>query len=556
MIAVWMVYAVVVSVLVSMAAGGFEAVCRSTRLPSRFAWVAAVLVTVVLLGLAPFRSSVQPSVLPASLTELPVVALNDAGGPEASGHGHWLAASVQAIRNGVQWPLQAVARFAPAAAAPGGAPGAESGDTVLGEAGAWPVSETGLLLGIAWLLASVGLIVLGAATLHRYGAERRRWPVREVAGTPVRVSPAAGPGVVGLLRPEIVVPKWLLATSSEEQRVVVLHEREHLIARDPWVLAAGWLGVAVAPWNPVAWLMLRRLRLAVEMDCDARVLAAGVRPRAYGEVLIDMAGRGSGLPLGAPALAGTRSTLEKRIVAMSTPVTRSGRARAFGLGTLGAVALLAACETRMPTSVEIDEMDVDAAAAHAEMWRIIAPDQERVLYYLDGMEVTPEEARAIAAEDILELRVVRASDGEAARIRLRTRDGDTSLEAGTMALTTEARATGERRRLVREQEEAVDGGTMDVVSDERRRILGVRAGERAEGTERVLVRQQSDRIAFSPMSGFEGLVVIDGVVADVADLRRLHPDQIADVEILKGPAAVRAYDDPRAEHGVIRITRK
>jgi hypothetical protein len=521
MMAAWMVYALVVSALVGLAAGGFEAVCRATRLPSRFVWVAAVLASVVLVGLAPFRAPLQPSETPASGVELPVLAGSLVDEAPLAGQGSWLSAPVRSIRHAIQWPVQAVAQFAPS--------GAVSGGGTSGERGAWPGSRSGLLLGVAWLMASLGLILLCLTTLRRYRAERSRWPVRQVAGMSVRVSPAAGPGVVGLLRPEIVVPEWLLATSSEEQRLVILHEREHLRARDPWALATGWLAVALAPWNPVSWLMLRRLRLAVEMDCDARILAAGVRPRAYGAVLIDMAGRGSGLPLGAPALAGTRSNLEKRIMAMGTPITRSGRARAVGLGALGAFALVAACETRMPTSVEIDEMDVAAAAAHAEAWQIITPYFERVTYILDGVEVTAEEARAISAEDILELRVVRATAEEGARIRLLTRDGDSALETGTM----EIRTAGEDRPLV-----------------------ALRAGEGGEGTDRVLVRGSSDRITYGPMSSFEGLIVIDGVIAPTSELRALRPDQIANIEILKGPAATRAYDDSRAEHGVIRITLK
>ncbi|MFP4622689.1 MAG: M56 family metallopeptidase, partial [Gemmatimonadota bacterium] len=49
----------------------------------------------------------------------------------------------------------------------------------------------------------------------------------------VRVAPAAGPAVMGLRCPEIVVPAWLLEASPEEQRLVVLHEREHLRAGVP-----------------------------------------------------------------------------------------------------------------------------------------------------------------------------------------------------------------------------------------------------------------------------------------------------------------------------------
>ena len=51
------------------------------------------------------------------------------------------------------------------------------------------------------------------------------------------------------------------------------HEREHQRARDPLLLHAAAVGALVMPWNPAVWWMLSRLKLAVEMDCDARVFA-------------------------------------------------------------------------------------------------------------------------------------------------------------------------------------------------------------------------------------------------------------------------------------------
>jgi hypothetical protein len=67
------------------------------------------------------------------------------------------------------------------------------------------------------------------------------------------------------------------------------------------------------PWNPVAWWMFRRLRQAVEIDCDRRVLARHGGHRAYGELLVRTAvSRSPGLAL-APGLMGRRSLLRRRI---------------------------------------------------------------------------------------------------------------------------------------------------------------------------------------------------------------------------------------------------
>jgi hypothetical protein len=55
---------------------------------------------------------------------------------------------------------------------------------------------------------------------------------------------------------------------------------------------------------------------------------------------------------------------------------------------------------------------------------------------------------------------------------------------------------------------------------------------------------------------FEGLLIIDGVVAPAEALRSLNPQTIERLEILKADAATQAYDDPRAANGVIRVTTK
>jgi hypothetical protein len=144
----------------------------------------------------------------------------------------------------------------------------------------------------AWACASLAALMVYGATWRRLRRSRGRWSAAEVAGTRVWVTARGGPAVVGVLRPRIVVPEWLLAEGEAAQRIVLLHEQEHMKARDPALLAAAPLAVAAMPWNPALWWQLRRLRLAIEVDCDRRVLARGVDPASYGSLLLDIAGRG------------------------------------------------------------------------------------------------------------------------------------------------------------------------------------------------------------------------------------------------------------------------
>ncbi len=500
MIVTWMLYALLVSALVAVGARALEEVCRLAGFPVRFLWIGALIATLALVVLAPLRSvTVGSSSAGAGIELAAVPAAADASIVESVG-GSAAVELLGAVRGVMEWPLDAAA------------PLAESG--------------IGSILAAGWLALSLALLALGAATLLRYHAARRVWPLRQVAGVGVRVAPAAGPAVVGLLRPEIVVPEWLLRASPEEQRLVVLHEREHLRTRDPLVLAAGCLAVMLLPWNPVAWWMLLRLRLAVELDCDTRVLRGGVRPQAYGLLLIDMAGRGSGLPLGVAALAGSPSTLERRLLAMTQGLPRFATLRAAALGVLGSAALLAACDTRLPTSAEVETMDVAGVEAQAQQLRLVTGDGGHVTYFIDGVEVSAEEARALLGDRIARVEFVRANADVSAQVHVRTH----MAEAGDM----EALAQDILRELPPGE------------GDRQVRVLRLRQGE-------------GERVAtIAPLGGgeFDGLLLIDGVVAPASALRGVRPEQIERVEVLKGDAATRLYDDPRAANGVIRITTK
>jgi hypothetical protein len=121
--------------------------------------------------------------------------------------------------------------------------------------------------------------------------------------------------VVGVLRPRIVLPAWLLDAPPARQALVLAHEQAHIASRDPLLLAAGLALLAAMPWNLPLWYQLRRLRQAIEADCDARVIDTGVRVADYGAALIDIgSGRGT---LAALSSLGAGSFLERRLRLMT-----------------------------------------------------------------------------------------------------------------------------------------------------------------------------------------------------------------------------------------------
>ncbi len=211
---------------------------------------------------------------------------------------------------------------------------------------------------VAWIAASGLTMVLFAVGHLRHRRLSARASIAELAGVAVRVSEEFGPAVIGLAKPAIVVPRWLLERPLPEQRLVIAHEQEHLTRRDPLLLVLGAAVVVLMPWNPIVWWCFDQLRLATELDCDARVLRAGAPPRTYGALLIDLtAAQPSRVPrIGTPAFFIRPSLLERRLLAMSSrPVSSRRRGAAIVLAAAVTVAsVLSACSSELktpPTSV-------------------------------------------------------------------------------------------------------------------------------------------------------------------------------------------------------------
>jgi bla regulator protein blaR1 len=204
----------------------------------------------------------------------------------------------------------------------------------------------------AWGLSSAALLLsLGAAAL-RLAALRRGWRSATVDGRVVLVSDNVGPAVAGLWPSRVVLPEWALGLGEGERRLMLAHEEEHVRARDPWLLAAATATLVLAPWNPVLWWQVRRLRLSVEMDCDARVLMREGDAPAYGELLLRVAQCRAHLPLGAAALGEPASFLGRRIRRIATALPRWRWAGASAASILAAAAVVLACEAPRPVGTK------------------------------------------------------------------------------------------------------------------------------------------------------------------------------------------------------------
>ncbi len=205
-------------------------------------------------------------------------------------------------------------------------------------------------LAILWIIASATLTMwLVAGALH-WRRARRSWYHTSLDGVEVEVSPNTGPAVLGVISHRIVMPEWAMLMSAEQRKLVLAHECEHVVARDPERLVLAVLAVVLMPWNAALWWCAARLRRAIELDCDARVLRSHPGAKEYGHMLLNVAARGqdyglTGIPV--VALLQLPSELELRLRAMTRPRSVGMRTLTIG-GVIGVLAVTGAFAAPIP----------------------------------------------------------------------------------------------------------------------------------------------------------------------------------------------------------------
>ncbi len=225
---------------------------------------------------------------------------------------------------------------------------------------------------VLWSAASALLlvqVVLALRTLYRV---RRRARVAQVDGEHVLVDQSLGPAVIGLLKPTIVIPSWLLGFDDGLRALVLRHEREHCRARDP---ALVWLSVAATtmlPWNLPLWWMARRLRIAMEIDCDARTLRGTDDRTQYARLLVLIAQHNASARF-VPLLSNSSSHLRRRISAMyHSPVRYPGIRAAIAL-SVAMLAAAGACSSRIASNLTSPSPVVAESAAPVAIPTIDTP---------------------------------------------------------------------------------------------------------------------------------------------------------------------------------------
>ncbi len=322
MIAAWMLGATVFSLLLCVAAFSVERILRMTGRATRMPWAVALVLGIV-----------WPLMAPLVLTPLQKT-----------------SAGIPLIIPVEQWsPATMIAAQLPSVS--------------------WEQRAATLLLVVWFVLSALMLtrLVVAARVLAR--VTRTAKPM-QLDGESVLVTESLGPAVIGLWRPRVAVPEWFMQLDESLRKMVLQHEREHCTSRDPQLVWLASLAVAIMPWNVGIWFLSRRLRLALEIDCDARTLRRDADLTRYSKLLLLIAQRQSSFPL-ASMLAESTSHLSRRITAMQMTPLRKPAVQVVWFTAVAAGALAVACSPRVASDLTGPGVKpVSAVAAKREAERM------------------------------------------------------------------------------------------------------------------------------------------------------------------------------------------
>ncbi len=574
----WMLYLLAVALLVALGALALERSLRATGRPGRWVWLGAMALSLAIPGWALLQGGwvTEGSPGPAEITFLVE------HGAELSVTPQFEEASSVGLVSGIR---DSAATFLSLRAARINAVD--------------PLPRWGWLT--LWGLLSTGLALFFLMGARRLAGERKRWPLEAVAGRRVHISTREGPAVVGVRAPAIVLPRWLLALPPSSVDTVLLHEESHARVRDTLVLALGVGMVLAAPWNPVLWYQFRRLRRAVELDCDARVLAQGVPPKEYGKILLEVGERASRPALPAAALLEDPRLLETRLGHLRPGAARLSRLAVVGCVALAGVALAAACGSPSPSQVAapdapespaegvggpspssgsdftptltLGELEFRGPARLREQW------EQDVAQRIAAINRLYRERAALYREELAEQDRLREEIEErmdelmgllgSARIHpTGSTDPTTLVPTPEAAAETEARISPPLERAETELPTPFVNTELPLMredADDRAAPSGTTRNIRLPflqddstlpevATDTVTTIRVRSSQSMSLESGNTPLLLVNGEIVE-AGLSDIVPEDIERVEVIRGPAALDRWGE-RARHGAILITLK
>lgn len=194
-------------------------------------------------------------------------------------------------------------------------------------------------------ISALGLLTWGVgAALVVAGMARAQMQFMRAAA-----SGKAGPAVVGVITPRVLMPADDGTYSVEERALIRAHERQHVARCDPRAGALAALLQALCWFNPLVHLAAHLMRLDQELACDAAVLRQRPRDRAlYARTLLKTQLAAQPLPFGCYWPSRGQHPLEVRVGALRAAPRLDGLVGASLVGVAIVSAAIAAWRLQPP----------------------------------------------------------------------------------------------------------------------------------------------------------------------------------------------------------------
>jgi len=253
---------------------------------------------------------------------------------------------------------------APRASAPGGIPAPPAvitgaprtiGPQTADDGHAWPTVAGWLWLAgagavLLWILGGKMVVARTVRTSVTLSGSDIETDARAIAGrlglnVPFHVRQSDKirvPVVTGWLRPILILPERIHDWPADRRAAVLTHELAHIRRGDTLTQFLAQLACAIHWFNPLVWLLERRLLIERERACDDAVLRHHCKASDYAQFLMDASAELGDRYRPAWALAGMAegTDFKDRVLSILDPNARRGPVPTHRAGVIVGVGLL------------------------------------------------------------------------------------------------------------------------------------------------------------------------------------------------------------------------
>jgi uncharacterized protein (TIGR03435 family) len=212
-----------------------------------------------------------------------------------------------------------------------------------------PLDWAPVAIGVVWVLGFLAIMLARCRSWLGFRAGlRTSTPIELPIPVPALITPGAEePGVVGFLRPVLILPAHFLEHLNPRQlRAILMHELCHVHRQDNLFAGVHMIVEAIFWFHPLVWWIGSRMVEERELACDEEVLRMGCDPSDYVEGILKVCRFYVESPL--PCVSGvTGADVKRRLrailagsIADELSAARKMTLTAIGLGVFAAPILI------------------------------------------------------------------------------------------------------------------------------------------------------------------------------------------------------------------------